>query len=228
MAEMSAQASSPALDVADAAPKRLHSGWYAVIAAITLSRGLAIALLPLLLVEAPLILIVMSPTAADLVIAAPLLEPWVYFTGAMVAALVQCALAYHFGRALGQQALIWLQSRSAGAKRTTTRLLGWLEKATPLVIVSIPGLTVSVLAGLSGVRARRFYILIVLGNLLWTIGCFAGGSALTDQLEKLYSFVGNHMVELTLVAATVVGAQLLWSRWRRKQAAEKALATDKD
>jgi len=228
MAETSAQASSPELDVVVDRPRRLHGGWYATIAVVTLARALAIALLPLLLVEAPLLLVLMSPAAADLLIAAPLLEPWVYFVSAIGAAMIQTAIAYHFGRALGERALIWLQSRGAAAQRTTSRLLGWLERATPLVLLAMPGVTVSTLAGLSGVRARRFYILIGLGNVGWSIACFAGGSALEAQLEQLYSFVGHHMLELTAVAATLVGVQFLWSRWRRGRATEQALARERD
>ena len=197
---------------------RLAGGWFVAIVIITLGRAVAVALLPPLLLEAPALLILISPAAADLVIAAPLLPAWLYFSAAMVGALVQTAIAYNFGQALGERALVWLQSRSAGAKRSTTRILGWLERGTVAVILATPGLTVSALAGVSGVPPRRFYPLLVLGNLLWTVGCFVFGAALTDQLELLYAFVGKYAPELTVGAASIVVIQFVWSKLRQRRA----------
>ena len=201
-------------------------GWYLAIAAITLGRGLAIAFLPPLLLEAPALLILISPAAADLVIAAPLLPAWLYFVSAMAGALIQTAIAYQFGRALGEHALLWLQSRSVAAKRGTRRVLGWLERASTVVMLATPGVTVSALAGVSGVKPLRFFTLIFIGNLLWTVACFMFGSALTEQLATLYEFVAAHVLELTAVAVVAVVLQLGWTRLRQRMAARQASGDD--
>lgn len=201
----------------------LHGGWYFAIASVTVARGVAIALLPPLLVKAPAVLVALSPAAADLVLAAPLMEPWLFFVIGMVAAIAQSAIAFHFGRALGTTALVWLEARSLGARSMTSRLRKWIERAAPLVLLLTPGPTASALAGVSGVRAWWFYPVITVANAAWTIACYVFGSALTEQLDTLYAFIGAHVLELTVVAVTLVGGQTLWARRRRRKAAQREL-----
>ena len=152
-------------------------------------------------------------------LAVPLLTSWVYFLVAMVASTVQTAIAYQFGRALGGRALTWLEGKGMASHAMTTRVLGWLERAAPLVLVTLPGLIVCALAGVARVKPKLFYPLIFVGNVIWVAGCFVFGAALTEQLDALHGFIAEHLLALSLVAAGWVVLQSLWSRWRRRRAA---------
>lgn len=193
--------------------------WLAVFAGVMGCRAIGLALLPVLLVQAPVVLLVLSPILAHLVLTGPLVTPWVYFPVAIASSIVQGAIAYHFGLALGDKARIWLEGRGAATHALTTRVLRWMEFAAPIVLLLFAGPPICALAGVSRLRPAVFYPVTSAAQLLWVSLSFLFGAALTEQLELVYAFVQVHVLELSLVAIAWVGGSYLWRRQRQRKAA---------
>jgi len=194
--------------------------WLAGFAAVMGARAVGLALLPVLLVEAPALLLVLSPMLAHLVLTGPVLGAWMYFAAALTGSILQGAIAYHFGLALGDKARIWLEGRGAATHAATTRILVWMERAAPLVLIAFAGPPVCALAGVARVRAIVFYPVMIVAQILWVGACFLFGAAVTEQIEIIHAFVEQHVVELSAVAIVWVGGGWLWKRHRRRKAAQ--------
>lgn len=185
-------------------------------------RALGLALLPALLVQAPALLLLLSPMLAHLVLAQPALGPLPYFAAALGGSILQGAVAYQFGLALGDKARIWLEGRGAATHQATTRIMAWMERAAPLVLLTLAGPPVCALAGVSRVRPLVFYPLMILAQVIWIGACWLFGAAVPEQLAQVHEFVETHVVELSVVAGVWVGGTWLWKRHRRARAAARA------
>jgi membrane protein DedA with SNARE-associated domain len=194
--------------------------WLAIFAGVMGARALGLALLPVLLVKSPALLLVISPMLAHLVLTGPVLGPVVFFAAGLAGSIVQGALAYHFGLALGDKARVWLEGRGAATHAATTRVLEWMERAAPLVLIAMAGPPVCALAGVSRLRAGVFYPVMIFAQILWVGACFLFGTAVTEQLELVHAFVERHVVELSALAIVWVGGTYLWKRHRRRKAAQ--------
>jgi membrane protein DedA with SNARE-associated domain len=177
-----------------------------------------LALLPVLLVQAPLILLLLSPILAHLVLTGAILPPTTYFLVGLATSIVQSLIAYWFGLQLGERARMWLEGRGAATHALTTRVLGWMKKAAPVVLIAMAGPPVCALAGVAKVRAAVFYPAMLAAQLLWIGLCYWFGAAVTEQVELVREFVARHLIELTAIAVALVGGRQLW-KWRRRQRA---------
>ncbi len=197
---------------------RLQKRWVVAFSVVMGARLTGLALLPILLVQAPLVLLVLSPILAHLVLTGAILSPWTYFSAGMATSIVQSLISYWFGLQLGERARVWLEGRGAATHAATTRVLGWMKKAAPLVLLTFAGPPVCALAGVSRVRGAVFYPAMVVAQLVWVGLCFWFGAAVTEQVEQVREFVGRHLVELTVAAIALVGGRQLWKWWQRQQA----------
>jgi membrane protein DedA with SNARE-associated domain len=197
---------------------RLQKRWIVAFTMVMGARVTGLALLPILLVQAPLVLLVLSPILAHLVLTGAILSPWTYFTAAMATSIVQSLIAYWFGLQLGERARTWLEGRGAATHAATTRVLGWMKKAAPLVLLAFAGPPVCALAGVSRVRGAVFYPAMVVAQLVWVGLCWWFGAAVTEQVEEVRVFVARHLIELTAIAIVLVGGRQLWKWWQRQQA----------
>jgi membrane protein DedA with SNARE-associated domain len=182
------------------------------------ARLTGLALLPVLLVQAPVILLLLSPILAHLVLTGAILSPWTYFLVGLATSIVQSLIAYWFGLQLGERARLWLEGRGAATHALTTRVLGWMKKASPLVLLAMAGPPVCALAGVAKVRPAVFYPAMLLAQLVWIGLCYWFGAAVTEQVELVREFVALHLIELTAIALALVGGRQLW-KWRRRQRA---------
>lgn len=192
--------------------------WAAAFGLVMAARGLGLALLPVLLVEAPVALLALSPILAHLILTAALLPAWLYFVAGLGTSIVQSVIAYRFGVVLGAHALTWLEGRGAATHAATTRILAWMQRAAPAVLIAMAGPIVCALAGVSQLRARVFYPSMLVAQVVWVAACFWFGSAVTEQIGLIRELVAAHVVELTLVGVAWVGGAQLWKRWRRRRA----------
>lgn len=201
-------------------PPGYTRAWLAAFAGVMGMRALGLALLPVLLVEAPALLLVLSPMLANLVLAGPVLGPVLFFAAGLAGSILQGAIAYHFGLALGEKARIWLEGRGAATHAATTWILVWLERAAPLVLLAMAGPPVCALAGVARLRAIVFYPVMIVAQVLWVGACFLFGAAVTEQLELIYAFIEAHVLELSVLGIVWVGGGWLWKRHRRRKAAQ--------
>lgn len=213
----------PPVSSAEPTPKSRPAGytraWLAAFGGVMGARALGLALLPILLVRAPVVLVLLSPMLAHLVLTGPILAPWIYFPAALASSIVQAVIAYRFGLALGDKARIWLEGRGAATHAATTRVLHWMERAAPLVLLAMAGPPICALAGVSRLRPSMFYPVAIAAQVIWISASFWFGTAVTEQIELIYAFVETYVVELSLVAIAWVGGGYLWKRHRRRKAA---------
>lgn len=196
----------------------LQKRWVIAFSVVMGARLTGLALLPVLLVQAPVILLLLSPILAHLVLTGAILPPWTYFLVGLATSIVQSLIAYWFGLQLGERARLWLEGRGAATHALTTRVLGWMKKAAPLVLLAMAGPPVCALAGVAKVRAVVFYPAMLLAQLVWIGLCYWFGAAVTEQVELVREFVARHLIELTAIALALVGGRQLW-KWRRRQQA---------
>lgn len=195
----------------------ITSRWLAAFGVVLGSRALGLAFLPFLVVQAPLALVVMAPMAAYLVLAAPSLDPWVYFGAALASSVTHSAVGYEFGAKVGDKAQVWLEERGNTNHGALMRISRWLERAAPLVLLFMPGPVVCSLAGVARVRRFVFYPTQLIAHALWIAACLWFGSAVTDQLDAVNAFFEAHLLELSIVALLGAGGRYLWKRSRRDQ-----------
>jgi membrane protein DedA with SNARE-associated domain len=197
---------------------RMQKRWIIAFTVVMGARLTGLALLPVLLVSAPLILLVLSPILAHLVLTGAILPPYTYFVGALATSIVQSLIAYWFGLQLGERARLWLEGRGAATHALTTRVLGWMKKASPVVLFAMAGPPVCALAGVAKVRGAVFYPAMLAAQLFWVGICYWFGAAVTEQVELVREFVARHLIELTAIALVLVGGRQLW-KWRQRQRA---------
>jgi membrane protein DedA with SNARE-associated domain len=211
----------PSVDPADGAkPPGYTRAWLAGFGGVMGARALGLALLPALLVQAPVVLLLLSPMLAHLILAGPVLGPWRYFAAALTSSILQGAIAYHFGLALGDKARMWLEGRGAATHAATTRMLRWMERAAPAVLLAFAGPPICALAGVSRVRMAVFYPVMIIAQVIWIGACFLFGTAVTEQIEQVHTFAETHLIELSALALAWVGGSWLWKRHRRRQKAQ--------
>jgi membrane protein DedA with SNARE-associated domain len=201
-----------------AANGRLQKRWIVAFTVVMGARATGLALLPILLVEAPLLLLLLSPILTHLVLTGAILSPWIYFSVGIGTSIVQSLIAYWFGLRLGERAQLWLEGRGAATHALTTRVLGWMKKAAPVVLIAMAGPPVCALAGVSRVRAAVFYPAMLAAQLVWVGACYWFGAAVTEQVELVRAFVAMHLIELTALGLALVGGRQLW-KWQKRQRA---------
>lgn len=185
-------------------------------------RVVGFALLPLLLAQAPLALLALSPTIGHLVMAAPLVSPLAYWAVALPVSLGGCVLGYALGRLHGVAALRLLVARGVFQEPSVQALLAPVRRAAPLVVLAFPGPLVSMLAGVAASRPVVFLPTTTLAQVLWVALCQRGGLALLGWLgarrAELSAFLMRWALPLTLVTLGVVLLVYLHRRRRRSSA----------
>jgi hypothetical protein len=182
-----------------------------LLGSLTLAGTLGTALAPYLLVKSPLLLVALSPAAHHVVLAAATVAP----APLLVVATLRRALfgvgSYGLGVAFGHQALGWLEQRTP----RMGRLLRWVERLFAR-FGTVP--TVAFFAGLAERRLRSVLPALLLGHALWIAGAYYVGDALAARSELFIDFLGEHLLESTLVCAGLVALQPLLRRLLRRRA----------
>ncbi len=172
------------------------------------ARFICLALSPLLAVEAPALLVILSPTFTHLILTSALLPPAQFAPLAFGASALQVALGYTVGRRWGQVALRRITRRSA----TLRRWRGFVERAASWVVFLVPGPITCTTAGAVGLAPRGFYGPMLAGVTVWVAACFAAGGAFGDPIRAVVERAADHVVPLTAVAIALAAAR--WHRTR--------------
>ena len=201
---------SPDLTVPEA---RRTVGWAFAFFAMLGGRVAGLALLPLLLVHAPVALLVLSPFVSHLVLLGGLLPGSVYYPVGVAVSGLQCLIGQQFGRNARPRALAWLESRRRESRLTLgiEWLSAGLRRTAPWVLILVPGPLTSALAGVLGVTGARFHVPMWCAQVLWVVACGLLGTRFAPALESLRAEIGAWIWPLTAGSiALVIGRQ-----WRR-------------
>jgi membrane protein DedA with SNARE-associated domain len=125
--------------------------------------------------------------------------------------------AYGLGLLYGRAAFGWLEQRSP----RLARFVAWVERLFARwgvwLLVLAPAPTVALFAGAARSRFIAFVIAVALGHALWISLTIYVGDAFAVWTDRLTHFVGEHLLESTLVCIALVTVQQAWSRRRRRQ-----------
>lgn len=191
----------------------LGTGWAVILTA----GGLGLAFSPWLVVNAPLLLIALSPLPRHLLLAAPKLEFLPFVLVAVLRSEAWSALWYFMGITYGERGIRWFEGRNVrlgGVVRAGERL--FRRASLPLLLVS-PNPLFCLLAGAWGVRPAFFFPLSVLGQAAWIAITYRIGAAFAEVIAPVTQWIGDHVTELTLGSALLTGGVVLLRQLRSRR-----------
>jgi membrane protein DedA with SNARE-associated domain len=196
---------------------RLRTAVFALLSVVTAASLLGTALAPYLLVRSPLLLVAISAAAHHIVLAAASTDPVPLLAVATVRRVLTCVGAYGLGFLYGREALGWLDRRYP----RLARFVGWLERLFARwgvwLLVPAPAPTVALVAGAARSGFIAFLIAVTLGQALWIGLTVYVGDALAVWTDLLTTYLGEHLLESTLVCVVLVTLQQALSRRRRRR-----------
>lgn len=175
----------------------MNSKFFYLFLLICLTRLVGFALLPVLLKTSPLLLIILSPFLPHLILSSTLISmPLFLFSGILIS-FIQCSIGYEFGRRHGTRGLDWCKKYNLISDSKIEFLTGWIRYSAPLVLFVIPGPLVAMVAGVSNLKARLFYSVMIPSQILWVVACYILGSELEIYLDLVKAFIFEHWPLLT-------------------------------
>lgn len=200
----------------DSESPRIRRLVLAATAALTGGALLGTALSPYLIAEHPLWLLALNPDGRHLLLVANEVEPWqALAVGSMRRALSFLA-TFALAQIYAQRFVAWMR----GQRPWMQRIVRFIEQAYARLgvwlVLSMPFTWVAGVAGSARMPWRRFAIAMVPGQVVYVGAMLWFGAAIESWTEPVYAFVADHPVGLTAAALAVVGAQVAWSRLRRR------------
>jgi membrane protein DedA with SNARE-associated domain len=194
-----------------------------LLGGLTGASLLGTALAPYLLVQSPLLLVAISAAAHHVALAAASVEPLPLIAVATLRRTVTGIGAYGLGFLYGRAALGWIDERYP----RLARFIAWVERLFArwglglLVLAPVP--TVALFAGAARTRFMLFVVALLVGHAFWNSVVFYVGDSMAIWTDLLTSFIGENLLESTLVCVAVVALHGAFSRFtRRRRAAASA------
>lgn len=203
--------------MSDVARTRLRRLTFGLLSVLTAASLLGTAFSPYLLVESPLLLVAVSPAAHHVVLAAASTDPLSLIAVATLRRTLTGIGAYGVGLLYGRAALGWLDQ----SYPRVARLVAWIERVFArfglALLLAAPAPAVALFAG----AARSNFLLAVaallLGHTLYSTITYYVGDALALWTDVLTSFVGENLLECTLVVFGLVSLQQAVARARSRR-----------
>lgn len=158
----------------------------------------------------PLVLIALNAKPRYLLLTVNQLEPWAYYPFALARLMVTKPLVWLVGAWYGPRAMRWAEQRSERGGR----MVRWMERHFLrlgwLIVLVTSNNVVCLLAGAAGMPLVWFLVLAAAGTLvrLWLLDLL--GRALTQPIDAVVSWVGDHRPVVVAASLAVVLAGLWW------------------
>ncbi len=181
------------------ARERLRTAVFTLLTVLTVASLLGTAMSPYLLVNRPLLLVAVSPAAHHVALAAASVDPTALVAVATLRRVLTGIGAYGLGYLYGRAALGWLDERYP----RLAKVLGWLERqlarfGVPVLIVA-PAPAVALLAGAAGANPVLSLLAFTLGQALLNSVTYYLGDAFARWTDLLTAYVGENLIESTLI-----------------------------
>jgi membrane protein DedA with SNARE-associated domain len=188
---------------------------FSPLVALIVIRTVVNSAAPWLLKHHPLGLVALDGRNRNLLLAASRIDLWYFVIFACIARMLTDPIHYLIGRAFGDRAMVWLRKQLG----ETNRFLAWLErsfhKAGGVMVFAMPGAPVCLMAGITGMRVRRFFILNLLGTLTAVLLLRGAASALEAPLQAVLDFNDRYVGILTPLFIGLGVVQMIRVRRRR-------------
>lgn len=206
----------------DQPPQRIRAAVFGLLTFVTVASLVGTALSPYLLVKHPLLLVAISPAAHHVVLAAASVDPAPLIAVAAARRVLTGIAAYGLGYLYGRATLGWLEGRYP----RLARLVAWIERLFSRwgvwLLVVVPAPTVAVFAGAARSHFIAFLVALSLGHAIWNAVTVFVGDAVAIWTDLLTSFLGEHLLESTLICVALVALQQFVSKRlaRRRRTSE--------
>jgi membrane protein DedA with SNARE-associated domain len=171
------------------------------------------AFTPLLVREAPLLLLVLESRNRYLLLVAARVEVVPFVVVGVLRRMASDPFYYLLGRWYGDRAVAWLERR-AGGGHLAADVARWFGRIADFAVVLAPGAIVCTLAGVSGMRPRRFVVLNLIGSIGAVVVMRLIADAVAGPLATIVGFSDRNAVWLTAVFAAGTVIWLLAERRR--------------
>jgi membrane protein DedA with SNARE-associated domain len=184
---------------------------------VTAASALGTALAPYLLVKSPLLLVALSAAAHHVVLAAATVEPIPLIVVATLRRVLTGLGAYGLGYLYGRAAIEWVEQRHPRLARLVRFVERLFVRFGVALLVIAPAPTVAVLAGAARSRVGVFLLALTIGHALWNTVTQYLGDTFARRTDLLTAFLGEHLLESTLVCVAVVVLQQAFTRLLRRK-----------
>jgi membrane protein DedA with SNARE-associated domain len=180
---------------------------------LSLAGIAAAALTPLLVRDAPLLLLLLESRNRYLLLVAAKVDPVPFVVVGVLRRLASDPFYYLLGRWYGDRALRWV-SRRAGDEGLLTDVERAFARVAAPAVVLFPGALVCALAGSTGMPPRRFAVLNVLGSVAAVVGLRLLADAAAGPLGAVVGFSDRNAGRLTAVFVLLTLGWLVLERRR--------------
>lgn len=156
-----------------------------VFGAIIMSRFAGFFLSPLLLIQAPVLLLALSPMVLHLGLVSSFIPEYQYYAVGVTVALLHSFSGYFLGRDLGAAAFTWCLENYPAQRRKLNLLSRWVERSSVVSLLLFPGPFLSVLVGSFRMGRRKFFALTLGAQVLWTVMCKFVGTSIYDIVMEI-------------------------------------------
>lgn len=188
-------------------PPRVRAAILGLASAVTVASTLGTALAPLLLVKSPLGLVALSPAAHHIALAAATLPPLSLVVVATLRRTLTALAAYGLGYLYGPAALAWLEQRSPRVARWVRFIERQYARFGVSLLLVAPVPTIAVLAGAARSPSVRFLPALLAGLSIWTALAVFLGDVFARLTDGFTAFLGEYLLESTLICVGAVAAQ---------------------
>lgn len=187
------------------------------IAVLSVGGILAAAFTPLLVRDAPLLLLVLESRNRYLLLAAARVDLVPFVVVGVLRRLASDPFFYLLGHWYGERGVAWAQRRAGGGPWAQSVRRVFVRLAVPAVLL-FPGALVCVLAGATGMPPRRFVALNLAGSVAAVAALRLLADAAAGPLGAVVAFSDRNVGWLTTVFAAVTVVVLLIDRRRTRPA----------
>ncbi|HEY3253305.1 MAG TPA: hypothetical protein VGJ91_05135 [Polyangiaceae bacterium] len=195
-------------------PARLVRASWALLGVLTVASVVGTAVSPLLVVKAPLLLVVLSPDARHVALAAGRVEPWLLLLVTVARRALYSVGVYGLGAAYGDLAVAWIEARMRRLGRALRVLERVFARVGAVLLLALPFLSVCILAGAARTRVIVFLPALIVGHCLWVIGAVWLGTRFASEAQSVVDFFAERLFESTLVCVALMAAYQFATRRR--------------
>jgi membrane protein DedA with SNARE-associated domain len=163
----------------------------------------------------PLLLIALSPLGRNLILVAPTVDPVAFMLVAVLRRGLFYFLCFDLGGAMGPAGIRWLEERAARFAKWVRWLEDLFGKAPRVVVLTMAGPTVSMLAGMSRMPRKTYVLLAFVSLVVRMAVILAFGEVLREPIEYVLVWIDVYWVEGTIV---MVLGLLSYQWWRVRRA----------
>lgn len=198
------------------APRLVRACW-AIVIVLTIASTVGAALSPVLLVKFPWLLVLLAPDGRHVALIVGRVDPVLLGVVTVLRRTVFSVGAFGLGLAYGEVAVSWIEARARSMGKALRMLERLFARVGAALLLALPLLTMSILAGAARTRFVVFLPALVVGHCLWVGTTIWLGNRFAETSKIVVDFFAARLVETTLACIALVVLQQLFARRKKQQ-----------